>query len=137
MSKKNWKADGKEAHRQMLDLLRDHEGRISSQSDSIEDFFRVFLKAYDRGYCCPLTCNFDARTRENRWVWPKGEFSIGGPSIREYAKRHGWIDSPTSTKDDRHEDIDRVTEWWEAWTFACKKLGRKVRYRTINRPKMC
>jgi len=137
MSKKQWKADVEDAHRKVLDLLKEHEGRSFSQSDIMEDFFRVFLKAYDKGYCCPLTCNFDARTRENEWVWREGKSSIRGPSIWEYAKKHGWIDSTTSTEDERYEDIDRVMEWWEAWTFACESLQRKVRYRTINRPKMC
>lgn len=134
MSKKQWKADGEEAHRQVLDLLKEHEGRSFSQSDIMEDFFRVFRTAYDGGCCCPLTCNFDARTNTNQWVWPKATFSIRGASILAYAKKDGWINSTTSTEGDRYENINRVMEWWEAWTYACKALGRRVRYRTINRP---
>ncbi|NLG01318.1 MAG: hypothetical protein GX565_14365 [Lentisphaerae bacterium] len=62
MSKKLWKADGEEAHRQVLDLLNEHEGRSFSQSDNMEK--RTKHGRYS-SYFCPLV-RTKGRSHQNR-----------------------------------------------------------------------
>ena len=127
MSKKKWKQETDELYRRVLELLKLNEGRSFSQKDIQLDFFAVFRDAYIAGYCCPLRHYFYIDTGEVEWIWPKSKPMISGDTIWQYACKHGWVHSEMLLEEDRYQDIRRVRDWWDAWTFAWEQLGYKKR----------
>jgi len=113
----------------LFSLLASVEPQVIDQYDTA--FFTIFREAYTMGYCCPLRYRDYLDSGRREWIKPKNKPQLNSESLRCYAYEREWVKRGEQSR--RRENLDRLCDWWDAWTLALEQIGYKCRcHRTIE-----
>jgi hypothetical protein len=118
MSKKTeWQQQADAFFRDLLSLLAAYENvDYIGQGSYKSTFFRIFADAYRSGFCSPRY-RFDIQ--KGYHVQSKAQRPrICGDTIRDYARRQGWVHAEMPAEEKRYRYLMMVSIWWDEWTYA-------------------
>ncbi len=104
-----------------------------SQEPYKEDFFNIFTKAFNEGFCA---YNVRVDYEKQKYVKSKKQKpKIYGSDIWQYAVDNNWVNSDISIDNKRYQNINLVITWWDEWIYAWIRsplLGKKRKRKKVE-----